>query len=148
ISKALQSIKAAHGSETIGALATPHQTLEELHLLQKLLRGLGSGNVDFRLRQADFSTDGKRAGIPWLGMSIADIATLDRVLVVGSTLRKDHPLTAHRLRQSTKKKTELNIIHAVDDDLLMRIANKAIVAPALLPQTLAQLVKAAAEIKN
>ncbi|MGV3626230.1 MAG: NADH-quinone oxidoreductase subunit NuoG [Betaproteobacteria bacterium] len=148
IASELKRIKAAHGAESIGALATPHQTLEELHLLQKLLRGYGSGNVDFRLRQADFSADGKLAGIPWLGMSITDFAQLDRVLVVGSTLRKDHPLLAHRLRQSTKKKTELNLIHAADDDLLMRVANKAIVAPALLPQTLAQVVKAAAEIKN
>ena len=144
----LKRIKAAHGAEAIGALATPHQTLEELHLLQKLLRGYGSGNVDFRLRQSDFSADGRRAGVPWLGMSIADFAQLDRVLVVGSTLRKDHPLLAHRLRQSTKKQTQLNLIHAADDELLMRVANKAIVAPALLPQVLAQVVKAAAELKN
>ena len=144
----LKRIKAAHGAAAIGALATPHQTLEELHLLQKMVRGLGSGNVDFRLRHADFSVDGKRAGIPWLGMSIADFAQLDRALVIGSTLRKDHPLLAHRLRQATKKGAELNIIHAVDDDLLMRVANKAIVAPALLPQLLAQVVKAAAELKN
>jgi NADH-quinone oxidoreductase subunit G len=148
IASELKRIKAAHGAEAIGALATPHQTLEELHLLQKLLRGFGSGNVDFRLRQSDFSADGKLAGIPWLGMNITDFAQLDRVLVVGSTLRKDHPLLAHRLRQSTKKKTELNLIHAADDDLLMRVANKAIAAPALLPQTLAQVVKAAAEIKG
>ena len=148
IAKELQRIKGAHGAAAIGALVTPHQTLEEMHLLQKLLRGFGSGNVDFRLRQVDFSSDGKLAGIPWLGMNIADIGALDRVLVIGSTLRKDHPLLAHRLRQSTKKRTELNLIHAADDDLLMRVANKAIVAPALLPQTLAQVVKAAAELKN
>ena len=148
IAAELKRIKSAHGAEAIGALATPHQTLEELHLLQKLLRGFGSGNVDFRLRQTDFSADGKRAGLPWLGMSITDFAQLERVLVVGSTLRKDHPLLAHRLRQSTKKKTELSIIHAADDDLLMRVANKAIVQPALLPQTLAQVVKAAAALKN
>ena len=148
IARELQRIKGAHGAEAIGALATPHQTLEELHLLQKLLRGYGSGNVDFRLRQSDFSADGKLAGIPWLGMNIADIAALDRVLVIGSTLRKDHPLLAHRLRQSTKKQTQINLIHAADDDLLMRVVNKAIVAPALLPQTLAQVVKAVAEIKN
>jgi NADH-quinone oxidoreductase subunit G len=144
----LKRIKTTHGATAIGALATPHQTLEELHLLQKLLRGFGSGNVDFRLRRADFSTDGKLAGVPWLGMNIADISALDRVLVVGSTLRKDHPLIANRLRQSTKKQAQLNLIHATDDELLMRVAHKAIVAPALLPQTLAQVVRAAAEIRN
>ncbi len=148
IAQELQRIKSAHGAAAIGALATPHQTLEEMHLLQKLLRGFGSGNVDFRLRQTDFSSDGKLAGIPWLGMNIADIGALDRVLVIGATLRKDHPLIAQRLRQATKKRTELNLIHAADDDLLMRVANQAIVAPALLPQTLAQVVKAAAELKN
>jgi len=148
VAKELQRIKGTHGAAAIGALATPHQTLEEMHLLQKLLRGLGSGNVDFRLRQADFSMDGKRAGVPWLGMSITDINTLDRVLVIGSTLRKDHPLIAQRLRQAAKKGTEINLLHAVDDDLLMRIANRAIVAPALLPQTLAQVVKAAAEMRS
>ena len=62
----LKRISAAHGPQAIGALATPHQTVEELHLLQKIVRGLGSNNVDFRLRQSDFSADGKLAGAPWL----------------------------------------------------------------------------------
>ncbi len=148
VASELKRIRDAHGAAAVGALATPHQTLEELHLLQKLLRGFGSGNVDFRLRRADFSADSKLAGVPWLGMNIADIAGLDRVLVIGSTLRKDHPLIAHRLRQAAKKQTELNLLHAVDDDLLMRVANKAIVAPGLLPQTLAQVVQATAAIRS
>jgi NADH-quinone oxidoreductase subunit G len=148
ISKELKRISAAHGAASIGALATPHQTLEELYLLGKLVRGIGSDNVDFRLRQSDFSADGKMSGTPWLGMKIADISTLDRVLVVGSTLRKDHPLIAHRLRQITKKTAQLNIIHSVDDDLLMRVTNKSIVAPAALVDALAQVVKATAGAKS
>ena len=121
----------------VGALATPHQTVEELYLLQKLMRGLGSNIIDFRLRQSDFSADGKLAGVPWLGLSIADIPQLDRVLVIGSTLRKDHPLIAHRLRQASKKSLKINILHSVDDDLLMRVANRSIVAPASLLAELA-----------
>ena len=144
----LKRISAAHGPKAIGALATPHQTVEELHLLQKIVRGLGSNNVDFRLRQSDFSADGKLAGAPWLGMSIADVSALDRVLVVGATLRKDQPLITHRLRQSSKKSLKINILHSVDDDLLMRVANKAIVAPGALVDTLAQVVKAAAAVKD
>jgi NADH-quinone oxidoreductase subunit G len=132
----------------VGALATPHQTVEELYLLQKLMRGLGSNNIDFRLRQSDFSADGKLAGVPWLGLSIADIPQLDRVLVIGSTLRKDHPLIAHRLRQASKKSLKINILHSVDDDLLMRVANRSIVAPASLLAELAGIVKAAAAAKN
>jgi NADH-quinone oxidoreductase subunit G len=144
----LKQIREQHGADSIGALALPNQTLEELFLLQKVMRGLGSGNVDFRLRQSDFSRDGAGSGIPWLGMSIAEIAQLDRVLVIGSTLRKEHPLIAHRLRQATKKGLELSFVNPVDDDLLMRVAHKAIVAPAAMAHTLAQVVKAAASAKN
>jgi NADH-quinone oxidoreductase subunit G len=144
----LQEIRTKHGAQSIGALALPHQTLEELYLLQKLVRGLGSNNVDFRVRQSDFSGDGKLAGAPWLGLPIADIPLLDQVLVIGSSLRKEHPLLAHRIRQGTKKNLKLSIIHSVDDELLMRTAHKAIVAPAALAQTLAQVIKAVAGAKN
>ena len=148
VSSELQRIKVAHGAASIGALATPHQTVEELHLLQKVVRGLGSDNVDFRLRQCDFSADGKMSGVTWLGMNISEVSQLDRVLVIGSTLRKDHPLIAHRLRQAAKKALQVNLLHVVDDDLLMRVANKAIVAPDAMVHTLAQIVKAAATLRG
>jgi NADH-quinone oxidoreductase subunit G len=148
VATGLKRVKAQHGAGAIGALATPHQTLEELHLLAKLARGFGSEHIDSRLRQADASADGKRAGAPWLGMKIAEFAQLDRALVVGSTLRKDHPLLASRLRQAVKKGAQLSILHAADDDLLMPVAHKAIVAPSQLPAVLAEVLKAAAALKN
>ena len=144
----LKRIRDTHGAAAIGSLATPHQTLEELYLLANLMRGLGSGNVDHRLRQSDFSADGALAGVPWLGMPLADINQLDRVLVVGSTLRKDHPLIAHRLRQAAKRTTQLNFINPFDDELLMRVAHRAIVAPAAMADVLAQVLRAAAEQKG
>jgi NADH-quinone oxidoreductase subunit G len=144
----LKRIRDAHGAHSIGALATPHQTLEELYLLQKFARGLGSGNVDFRLRQSDFRSDDKLGGAPSLGMKIAEIGQLDRVLVVGSTLRKDHPLLAHRMRQAAKRALQVALINPVDDDLQMRIAHKAIVTPGALPDMLAQVLRAAAAAKN
>jgi len=148
VAKGLKNAQADHGGPALGALAAPHSTLEELYLLGKLMRGIGSENVDFRLRQSDFSADQKQAGAPWLGMNIADIGGLDRVLVVGSFLRKDHPLLANRLRQAAKRGQQVNLIHATDDDLLMRVANKAIVPPQNLPEALAQVVKAVAEAKQ
>jgi NADH-quinone oxidoreductase subunit G len=117
-------------------------------LLAKLVRAMGSDNVDFRLRQSDFSADGKRAGVPWLGMKLAELGALDRVLVVGSFLRKDHPLVASRLRQTAKRKSQINVLHCADDDLLMPVANKAIVRPSELAGTLAQVVKAVAEARQ
>jgi NADH-quinone oxidoreductase subunit G len=148
VAQGLKQVRSTHGAAAIGALATPHQTVEELYLLQKLLRGIGSHNVDFRTFQSDFSADASLQGAPWLGMAVADVAQLDRVLIIGSTLRKDHPLLALRLRQAARKQLQLNLLNPVDDDLLMRVANKAIVAPSQLVQTLAAVVCSAAKAKN
>ncbi|MCC6856647.1 MAG: molybdopterin-dependent oxidoreductase, partial [Microbacteriaceae bacterium] len=144
----LRGVRERHGAAAIGALASPHSTLEEMFLLQRLVRSLGSGNVDFRLRQSDFAADGRSGGVPWLGMPVADIGALDRVVIVGSTLRKDHPLLAQRIRQAAKKSLQVNIVGCVDDDLLMRVANRCIAAPSLLPGALAQVLKAACESRG
>ncbi|MHB1293176.1 MAG: NADH-quinone oxidoreductase subunit NuoG, partial [Sulfuricella sp.] len=144
VAAGLKRIRDEQGEEQIAALATPHATLEELYLLQKLLRGIGSGNVDHRLRQSDFSSDAAMQGTPWLGMKIAELDQLNSVLVVGSTLRVDHPLLAHRLRQAVKRGAELNLINPVDDDLLCCVANKVIVAPDAMVATLDQVRRALA----
>ena len=148
VANGLRQIVSSAGAEQVAALATPHSTLEELYLLQKLLRGIGSSNVDFRLRLSDFSADGKQSGAPWLGMPVAEINTRDRFLIVGSFLRKDHPLLAQRVRQAVKKGAQANIVHAADDDLLMKVANKAIVAPDAMVNLLAQILKAIAQEKQ
>lgn len=148
VANGLRQVVSSAGAEQIAALATPNSTLEELYLLQKLMRGLGSGNVDYRLRQADFSADGHQAGAPWLGMFVADLNTRDRLLIVGSFLRKDHPLLAQRVRQATKKGAQVNLVHSSDDDLLMTVANKAIVAPDQMVAVLAQVLKALATEKQ
>jgi NADH-quinone oxidoreductase subunit G len=144
VAKELKRIRDRHGAAALGALISPHSTLEEMHLAQKLMRGLGSENIDFRLRQSDFSADGKRDGATWLGMSIPEFGALDRVLVVGSFLRKDHPLLAHRLRQRAKKGAQISLVHVADDELLLPLAHKAIVAPSALPRLLAEIAVAAA----
>jgi NADH-quinone oxidoreductase subunit G len=142
VANGLKQISGGAGADQIGALATPHSTLEELYLLQKLMRGIGTHNVDFRLRQSDFGADGKQQGAPWLGMPVADINTRDRFLIVGSFLRKDHPLLAMRVRQAVKKGAQANILHSSDDQLLMPVANKAIVTPSEIANVLAQILKA------
>src|SRR5438045_510590 len=144
VANGLSDVVAKHGAGAIGTLVSPHSTLEELALAARFTRALGSGHIDFRLRQTDFRDAGKRAGVPWLGMPIADVNALDRALVVGSFFRKDHPLLAQRLRQATKKGAEVSSLNAVDDDWLLRVAHKAIVAPSLWAATLAEIVVAAA----
>lgn len=150
VAHGLRNIRLEHGADSIGALATPHSTLEELSLLQKLMRGVGSENIDFRLRLSDSSLDSEATNgfKPWLGMSIAEFAELDNVLVIGSFLRKDHPLLAARLRQSVKSGSRISIVHASDDDLLMPIKNKLICAPSAWIDALTQIMLAVAQVKN
>jgi NADH-quinone oxidoreductase subunit G len=146
VANGLKQIRELHGADSIGALATPHQTVEELYLLQKLMRGLGTGNVDARVRQLDFSADSALTGAPWLGMPVAELDKLDRVLLIGSTLRQDQPLLAHRLRQAVKHGAHLNLVNPVDDDLLMKVANKSIVPPQGMVNSLAQVAASLATL--
>jgi NADH-quinone oxidoreductase subunit G len=118
--EALDFVGAGLKGKDVGVLASPHSTLEELYLAGKL------GAADFRLRHADFY---KRQGVPWLGMPIKELAKLDRVLVIGSFLRKESPLIAHKLRQAAKRRAQIHLLHSVDDDWLMPVASRKIVPP-------------------
>jgi len=146
VAHGLRNIKHEHGAESIAAIATGQSTVEELHLLQKAMRGIGSENVDFRLRQSDFALDG--AVTPWLGMPIAELSTVKRALVVGSFLRKDHPLVATRLRAAVKGGAKLSILHASDDELLIPTANKLIASPSDWLAALSEIVSAIAGAKG
>src|SRR5690242_7592475 len=90
VAHGLRNIRHEHGNDSIAAVATAHSTVEELFLLNKAMRGFGVNAVDFRLRQSDFALDGSVT--PWLGMPIAELSSLKRAFVIGSFLRKDHPL--------------------------------------------------------
>jgi NADH-quinone oxidoreductase subunit G len=110
------------------------------------MRGIGSENVEFRLRQTDFALGSEVR--PWLGMPIAELSTLKRVLVVGSFLRKDHPLATTRLRAAVKGGAKLAILHAADDELLIPTANKMIAAPSDWLAALSSVVAAVAAAKG
>jgi NADH-quinone oxidoreductase subunit G len=107
VANGLNQISKDHGASSIGALVSPHSTLEELHLASTLVRSLGSDNIDYRLRNAEFT---KPEGVRYLGTSIASLSQLQRVLVVGSNLRKDHPLFAQRIRQAQRHGGQVNVI--------------------------------------
>ncbi|MGH8844890.1 MAG: NADH-quinone oxidoreductase subunit NuoG [Advenella sp.] len=138
----LERINQTHGDGQIGALATEYSTVEELALLARLTRGLGSQHIDFRLRQTDAGFEHSLQGFPWLGMPIAELNTLDRVLVIGSVLRKDHPLFAQRLRQAAKHGTQIVIIDTTGEDPLIPTAKRITVAPDQLLDFVAQVAAA------
>jgi NADH-quinone oxidoreductase subunit G len=107
VANGLKQIKADHGAQSIGTLVSPHSTLEELQLAAMLTRELGSDNIDYRLRNAEFTAF---EGVRWLGTSIASLTQVQRALVVGSNLRKEHPLFAQRIRQAVRKGAALSVI--------------------------------------
>ena len=146
VAHGLRNVKHEHGADAIAGVAAPSATLEELTLLQRVIRGLGSDNIDFRLRQSDFTLNS--AVKPWLGTSISRFAQLKNVFVIGSFLRKDHPLLAARLRQSVKMGAKLSILHATDDELLIKLANNAVVAPSQWTSFLAEVAVAVAAKKE
>ncbi len=145
VSRSLNSIKADHGSDAIAALAHPMASVEELHLLRKVLGGLGSQNIETRLRQQDVSGAAKA---PWLGMKIAEVGQLQRAFFIGSFLRKDQPLLAARVRAATKRGLKVTRLGASSEDWLMPVAASAQVAPSNWPAELAGVATAVAQAKG
>jgi len=144
VANGLKQIKSEYGASSIGTLASPHSTLEELHLAASLMRGLGSENIDYRLRNSDFSSSSK---VRWLGTSIASLSQLQRILVVGSNLRKDHPLFALRIRQAVRNGCALSSINSIaelafPDIWAMPLANTMMASPDNWVQALADVAVA------
>ncbi len=148
VAQGLSRVRDSFGAGQIGALASEYATTEEYALLGRLVRSLGSENIDFRLRQTDAAFDASLTGAPWLGMPIAELDNLDRVLVVGSFLRKDHPLMAQRLRQAAKRGTQILMVDSAADDPLMPVTARITVAPSELARALAEVAVALAQAKE
>ncbi|MDH4105756.1 MAG: NADH-quinone oxidoreductase subunit NuoG, partial [Gammaproteobacteria bacterium] len=96
--KGLQQVVGEFGAAQVGVLASPISSLEELALTAKVARGLGTANIDHRLRRVDFRDQANDPVAPLLGCTIAQLEQASAVLVVGSNLRKEVPLLAHRVR--------------------------------------------------
>ncbi len=134
------------GADAIGALAAPIHTCEELYLLQKLVRALGSDHIDTRLRQTDPAAPG--ASIGWLGMPIAAVSQLQAALFIGSFLRKDQPLLSARVRNAAKHGAKISSLHAVDDDWYMPMHARVVAAPSQWVMQLAAIAAAVAQAKG
>jgi NADH-quinone oxidoreductase subunit G len=150
VANGLNQISKDHGASSIGALVSPHSTLEELHLASTLVRSLGSDNIDYRLRNAEFA---KAEGVRYLGTSIASLTQLQRVLVVGSNLRKDHPLFAQRIRQAQRNGAQVNAITSkalfnAADAWAMPVAHADVQAASAWAQSLANVAAAVAAEKG
>jgi NADH-quinone oxidoreductase subunit G len=140
----LQRVRQNSGAESIGALASPVSTTEELYLLQRIIRGLGSNNIDHRLQQLDFTDQDAAPAFPYLGQSIADLEKLDAALLIGSYPRKDQPIIGHRLRKAALAGARISSVHSIDYDVNFKLAQAVIANPLVLSGELAAIVNALA----
>jgi NADH-quinone oxidoreductase subunit G len=147
VSSKLKKIVEEYGAESIGTLASPTSTLEEFSLLAKLMRGLGSQNMDYRLRQQDFRADGVMSA-PLLGDSIASLEQAKAVLLIGSNIRKEQPLLATRLRMAARNGSSINAINSTKFDFAFPLQANIAVSPLLLLATLARLAVIIAQKKQ
>jgi NADH-quinone oxidoreductase subunit G len=113
---ATDSVSAAVKDEgdVLGVLANPSSTVEELHLLKRIANHFGSRNLDHRLRRADFRDQALDPVWPWLGLDVADIEQCDGILVVGSNLRMEVPIIAHRLRKAAQAGAKIGFINPIE----------------------------------
>ena len=144
VANGIKSVREKHGADAVGALVSPHSTLEELFLASRLIRGLGSDSIDYRLRHAEFTPF---EGVRWLGTSIASLSTLQSVLVFGSNLRKDHPLFAQRIRQAARHGCAVHAVNSATYDWAMPVTISVVVPASGWMRMLAQIAAAVAEVK-
>jgi NADH-quinone oxidoreductase subunit G len=145
VANGLRGVVSSHGAGQVGWLASPHSTVEELALSRQFMQALGSPNIDHRLRHAEFVAS---QGVRYLGAPIAELSTLQRVMVVGSDLRKDHPLFAQRIRQAVRKGAQVCAIGHGEMDWAMPLAHAHSVPAAQWLDALAGVAVAVAQAKG
>ena len=106
----------------VGVLASPNSTLEELHLIARIARGLGSQNLDARLRRSDFRDQGGDPLFPSLGCAIQDLEQLQSLLVIGSNLRMAAPILAHRVRKAALAGAKVSFVNPTRHEYLFPVA--------------------------
>jgi len=134
---------AQQGAGGVGLLAHPSSTLEELYLLGRLADGLGTSNIDHRLRQRDFRDQGGDARTPELGMALTDVDRLDGLLVVGCNLRHELPMLAHRVRKAALRGAHVGFVNPAAFDYLFPVAGYVDTASGQLASALTGVLAAA-----
>ena len=139
---------AVMGGDGLGFLVSPNATVEEMYLLNRIARHLGCNNIDHRLRTRDFRDQDADPPWPALGASIAGIDDLEGVLVVGSNLRREVPILAHRIRNAALKGAAVGFVNPVEYEYHFRY-DVCVEAPlSTLAGALARVLAAAHELSG
>lgn len=132
----------------LAAIASPNSTVEEFYLLQKMMRALGSNNIDHRLHQVDMEDQGQMPLYPSLGTAISDIEKQQTILIIGSNIRHEQPIIAHRIRKASLQGTKILCVNSVDYPMHFAVTNKKIVAPTALLAAIEEMAQQLNESEN
>jgi len=143
LAAAAQGLKAAGGGAELGFLAHPSSTLEELYLLSRIAEGLGSDNIDHRLRQRDFRDQAMDGTAPGLGLGLAEVDQLEALFVIGSNLRSELPMLAHRVRKAAVRGARVSLLQPAPFEYLFPVSQALTVAPSKMVAELAAVAQAA-----
>ena len=133
-----------NAAEAFGALASKNATLEELYLLQKLTRGLGSENLDTRLDVASPSS----ASVLESNISLAELETIDHALIVNAYLRLEQPMINHRIRKATLNGAKVSTVNAKAFNFNYQVANTLLSAPQNTVAALSGVLKVLLEVNS
>ncbi|MCP4000252.1 MAG: NADH-quinone oxidoreductase subunit G [Gammaproteobacteria bacterium] len=139
----LNQLGMSDGGDSLGAWVSSSATVEEAYLTARIMRQLDSGNIDYRLRRRDFRGQEAESVMPGLGIALADVDVLNGLLIVGSNLRKEVPLLAHRVRKAALAGGQISFINAGEYEYLFPVANALVNEGADFVAELAAVVEAA-----
>ncbi|HZO24022.1 MAG TPA: NADH-quinone oxidoreductase subunit NuoG [Steroidobacteraceae bacterium] len=129
----------------LGVLASSTSTVEELYLLGRLARGLGTPHIDHRLRQRDCRDQEADPAFPGLGMRIEAVDSLSALLVVGADLRREVPILAHRVRKAALRGAKIAFLGPAKSEYLFPVAATVVSSPAQQVTELAAVLSVVAE---
>ncbi|MFK7794720.1 MAG: NADH-quinone oxidoreductase subunit NuoG [Gammaproteobacteria bacterium] len=129
-----------YDSKDIGFLVSPNQSNEEIYLTQKLARELNVNNIDHRVNQIDFEQDNVDPVFPWLGQNIAALEKQDTILIIGSDLRSEQPMLAHRVRKASAHGAKVFVINPHSCEFHMNLSRQIMVKPQDWLETLVGLL--------
>ncbi|PHQ80108.1 MAG: NADH-quinone oxidoreductase subunit G [Coxiella sp. (in: Bacteria)] len=142
----LQAIVHNQSPDQIAAIVSPNSSVEECYLVQKLMRQLGSNNIDHRLRELDFSDQTLTPAFPNLGIKLSDIETQDAILLIGSQVRTEQPMLSNRINKAQQEGATVMAVNPMDYRFTFPVAHQ-LVDVDIVAKT-AEIVKALADSKG
>lgn len=143
-----RAIASERGADQLAAVVSPNSTVEEQFLMQKLMRALGSDNIDHRMREQDFSDQEQTAAFPQFEPAIAEVEHLNAILLVGSNIRYEQPMLGHRINKAAQEGAAVMAVNPMDYEFCFAMQEKIIVEPNQLLDALTGIAKVLASEMN